>query len=252
MLAPILSSMDPQKTVFRGHFLTLVLALLYILPLEFVGLGIVKRPAYMGSLWSNIFTLLWTLKCNYGTPPLPQVGSISFSNISQSAQAALQQLAPWLQKAMGGVDFHWLFFVLIWIAANPSVFALLIIGRRSLWSVATYCSKNMPESRLWKAFAPSWQKLKAREVEVLHASTMAEILLGFWLIVSLAFPWRQILPLILYWQFLRQRYQVPRSHEAHLKAWREIGSRAAPLLQAAPFLNKPIDMAKGWFAQQQG
>ncbi|CAK9101729.1 unnamed protein product [Durusdinium trenchii] len=30
-------------------------------------------------------------------------------------------------------------------------------------------------------------------------------------------------------------------------AWRQLGDKAAPLLQAAPFLNKPLDMAKGWF-----
>ncbi|CAK9055751.1 Hypothetical protein SCF082_LOCUS30102 [Durusdinium trenchii] len=31
------------------------------------------------------------------------------------------------------------------------------------------------------------------------------------------------------------------------EAWRQLGDKAAPLLQAAPFLNKPLDMAKGWF-----
>jgi len=250
-LATLTASLPPQKTVFQGHLATLVFALLYILPLEFVGLGAVKRPAYLGSLWCNILTLLWTIKCNYGTPPIPEVSSFSMSNWRQSGQAALQQLAPWLQKAMQGVDFHWLFFVLIWIAANPSVFAVVIIGRRSLWSVGSYCSKNMPENRLWKAFAPTWAKLKEREPQVLHASSLAEILLGIWLVVSMLLPWRQILTTILYWSFLRQRYQVPRSHEAHLKAWRQLGDKAAPLLQAAPFLHKPLDMAKAWFQPQQ-
>eukprot|EP00439_Symbiodinium_sp_Y106_P038465 s934_g4.t1 len=117
-------------------------------------------------------------------------------------------------------------------------------------SVGTYCSKNTPESRIWKAFAGTWAKLKEREVEILHNSTLAEIVLGFWLIVSLFLPSRQFLICIMYWNFLRQRYQVPRSHEAHLKAWRQINAKAAPLLQAAPFLNKPLDMAKGWFAPQ--
>lgn len=32
----------------------------------------VKRPAYLGSLWCNIFTLLFTIKSNYGFPPIPQ------------------------------------------------------------------------------------------------------------------------------------------------------------------------------------
>ncbi|CAE7448520.1 unnamed protein product, partial [Symbiodinium pilosum] len=266
-LAPLLQSLDPQKTAFRGHLLTLVLGLVYILPLEFVGLRAVKRPVYLSSLWCNILTLLWTLKSNYGTPPMPAVGNV-VSNFRQHGQAAIQMmiqpLVPWLTKAMNGADFHWLFFVLIWMAAYPTVWVILIIGRRSLWSVGTYCTKNLPENRIWKAFAGTWGKLKEREAEeefesagfpllqqVLQASTVAEIVLGFWIIVSLLFPWRQFLIVILYWNFLRQRYQAPRSHEAHLKAWRQLGVKVAPLLQAAPFLNKPIDMAKGWFAPQQ-
>ncbi|CAE7256137.1 mask-1 [Symbiodinium natans] len=50
--------------------------------------------------------------------------------------------------------------------------------------------------------------------------------------VSLFLPSRQFLILILYWNFLRQRYQAPRSHPAHLKAWQQLGAKAAPLLQA--------------------
>lgn len=244
-IATTLAALPARKTVVQGHLITLVLGLLYILPVEFVGLGVLKRPAYLGSLWCNIFTLLYTLKSNYGAPPLPQISGFSMSNWRQTGQA------------MSGVDFHWLFFVLIWIAAYPSVWAVVIIGRRSLWSVGSYCSnENLPEtaswreSRPWKAFAPTWAKLKQREAEVLHYSTLAEILLGIWLVVSILMPWRQILTCILYWNFLRQRYQVPRSHEAHLKAWRQIGAKAQPLLQAAPFLQKPLDMAKGWFQPQ--
>lgn len=171
-IATTLAALPARKTVVQGHLITLVLGLLYILPVEFVGLGVLKRPAYLGSLWCNIFTLLYTLKSNYGAPPLPQISGFSMSNWRQTGQAALQQLAPWLQKAMSGVDFHWLFFVLIWIAAYPSVWAVVIIGRRSLWSVGSYCSnENLPEtaswreSRPWKAFAPTWAKLKQREAE---------------------------------------------------------------------------------------
>lgn len=256
-IATTLAGLPARKTVVQGHLITLVLGLLYILPVEFVGLGVLKRPAYLGSLWCNIFTLLYTLKSNYGAPPLPQMSGFSMSNWRQMGQAALQQLAPWLQKAMSGVDFHWLFFVLIWMSAYPSVWAILIIGRRSLWSVGSYCSnETLPEtaswreSRVWKMFAPTWAKLKAQEAQVLHYSTLAEILLGIWLVVSILMPWRQILPCILYWIFLRQRYQVPRSHEAHTKAWRQLGEKAQPLLQAVPFLQKPLDMAKGWFQPQ--
>lgn len=253
-IASTLASLPARKTVVQGHLLTFILGSLYILPVELVGLSAFKRPLYMASLWCNLLTLLYTIKVNYGAPPLPQMTGFSMSNWKQMGQAALQTLAPWVQKAMSGVDFQWLFFVLIWIAAYPSVWAILLIGRRSLWSVGSYCSnESLPESstwresRVWKAFAPTWAKLKSQEAQVLHYSTLAEIVLGFWLTVSMLMPWRQLFPCILYWQFLRQRFQGPRSGEAHLKAWRQLGDKAAPLLQAAPFLNKPLDMAKGWF-----
>eukprot|EP00439_Symbiodinium_sp_Y106_P048029 s934_g6.t1 len=134
-LAPMVGSLDPQRTAMLGHLLTVVLGLIYIVPLELVGLRGVKRPVFLLSLWTNIATLLWSLTCNYGLPPMPQVGNL-ISNFRQYGQAAIQMmiqpLAPWLTKAMSGADFHWLFFVLIWMAAHPSVFAILIIGRRSL------------------------------------------------------------------------------------------------------------------------
>eukprot|EP00913_Durusdinium_trenchii_P017025 g16010.t1 len=82
-------------------------------------------------------------------------------------------------------------------------------------SVGSYCSnESLPESstwresRVWKAFAPTWAKLKSQEAQVLHYSTLAEIVLGFWLTVSMLMPWRQLFPCILYWQFLRQRFQA--------------------------------------------
>mmetsp|Transcript_5714 Transcript_5714/g.10260 ORF Transcript_5714/g.10260 Transcript_5714/m.10260 type:complete len:274 (-) Transcript_5714:82-903(-) len=252
-LAPVLGALDPQKTAVQGHLMTVVFAALYILPFEFVGLGVLKRPAYLTSLWSNVLTLIWSIKSNYGAPPTPSFGAagFSFSGLKASAQNALQQLAPWLQKAMMGPDFHWLFFVLIFLTAYPTVFAVLIIGRRSLWSVGTYYAKNQPDSRLWKAFSSTWDKLKAREAEVLQYSTLAEILLGIWLVVSWALPTRQILTTFLYWNFLKTRYQVPRSQQAHLQAWQMLGQKVDPIVSKVPILNKPIDLVKGWFQAQQ-
>merc|ERR1719382_398419 len=148
-------------------------------------------------------------------------------------------VTPWLQKAMMGVDFHFLFFALIFLTAYPSLLALAILGRRSLWFVGTYCKNNTPGNTLWLRVAPSWEKLKAREEEVLSYSTLAEILLGFWLVVALVLPTRQILTCILYWNYLKTRYQVPRSHQQHAQAWGKLYQQAAPLLKVAPFLEKP-------------
>eukprot|EP00442_Polarella_glacialis_P011489 CAMPEP_0115138644 /NCGR_PEP_ID=MMETSP0227-20121206/57793_1 /TAXON_ID=89957 /ORGANISM="Polarella glacialis, Strain CCMP 1383" /LENGTH=260 /DNA_ID=CAMNT_0002546311 /DNA_START=103 /DNA_END=885 /DNA_ORIENTATION=+ len=249
-LSPLLESVSPQKAAFYGHLMTLVFATIYIIPFEFLGLGVLKRPAYLASLWTNLLTMLWTIKSNYGAPPMPQISGYSMTALKQSFQSSAMTLAPWLQKAMNGVDFHFVFFVLIFISAYPSVWALCILGRRSLWSVCSYCSKNTPESRLWKLCAGSWDKLKAREAEVLHYSVLGEILLGMWLVVSIALPSRQFLTTILYWNFLKTRYQVPRSHELHLKVWQQLGAQVDPVFKKVPILQKPLDLAKGWFQPQ--
>lgn len=238
--ARFLPASSPQQTAFMGHFTMLLGAILYVV-LTVVGLGGLGRPCYLISMWSTVVTSILTIKANYGAPPMPE--KIGLSELKAFAPT----LQPWLQGAMTGADFPFLFFALIFATAYPSIPALVILGRRSLWSVSTYCAKNTPESRLWKAFAPTWEKLKAREKEVLAYSAMAEVLLALWLTASLFLPSRQIMATLMYWNYLKTRYQVPRSHALHAQAWSQLGGHVAPLLKAVPILNKPLDMAKGWF-----
>lgn len=246
VLAPILGAESAGKTVFYGHLLTLICAVCYIFPLELVGLGRFKKAAYNMSLWSVVMTAIYVIKMNYGFPDIP--GGINMSNWKQVMANSLQ---PWLQKVMTqGIDFHFLFLGMIFLNAYPSVAVLLILGRRSLWNCATYCSKNTPESRIWLMCKPSWDRMKASEPEILLYSALAEIVLGIWLIASLALPQRQILTTILYWNFLKTRYQVPRSQPMHLKAWMLLGAQAEPVLSRVPILRKPLDYAKDWFRPQ--
>eukprot|EP00933_Yihiella_yeosuensis_P028481 TRINITY_DN2230_c1_g7_i1.p1 TRINITY_DN2230_c1_g7~~TRINITY_DN2230_c1_g7_i1.p1 ORF type:complete len:278 (+),score=36.02 TRINITY_DN2230_c1_g7_i1:101-934(+) len=249
-LAPYVGQMDPQRFVFRGHLCSLLFGSLYIIPFEFVGLGGLQRVAYLGCLWAQVATSMWTIKANYGAPPTPQItGGFSMAALKETAQTAAQTMAPWFQKAMNTADFQFLFFVLIFLTAYPSVWALAILLRRSLWTVGKYGEKNLTEYRLWKLFSGTWAKLSDKELEakVLHYSVLGEILLGFWLIVSLALPSRQILVLLLYWNYLKTRYQTPRSHANHEKAWIELNTQVAPLVEKVSILQKPIDMGKGWF-----
>jgi len=242
-LAPMLPAITPQQSSYYGHAITLAAGLLYLLPVELVGLGVVKRIAYLTCLWSTIVTCGMTIKANYGMPPMPQ--TMSMAAIKQMMGTTLQ---PWLAKAIHSVEFNFLFFALIFVTANPSIIALAILGRRSLWSVCTYCTKNEAAGgRLWLRFKPTWEKLQAKNTEVLHYSAMAEIMLGFWLTASLALPTRQILTCFLYWNYLKTRFQGERSGKQHLQAWMQLGQQIEPLFKVAPFLRKPIDMAKGWF-----
>jgi hypothetical protein len=247
VLGPYLESLDPERTVYNGHVMTLVSCFLFTLPIEFAGLGQVKILAYKMCLWSCVMTAVLKIKFNNGAPPMPS-GPMSLSNIRESATQAAQTVAPWLQKVMmGGVDFHFLFLAVIFLNAYPALPVALILGRRSLWTVCTYCQKNSPDQFLFKRFAPTWTKLNAKTEEVMIYASLAEILLGVWLAVSMFLPSRQIVTTILYWHFLKTRYQVPRSQKYQIQAWRSLDQQVAPVFNKVPILRKPVDLVKGWF-----
>merc|ERR1712224_642800 len=142
------------------------------------GFGGFKRAAYMMSLWSTVLTSIFTIAVNYGAPPMP--ATFDWKTAWQTCQTTLQ---PWLQEAMMNcMDFHFLFFALIFLAANPMVWPLLILGRHRFWAVCKYCDKaeNNVDNFLWRKFKPTWKTLeeKPREEEVLRCSALAEVLLG--------------------------------------------------------------------------
>jgi len=250
-VGPYLPSIDAQEANFMGHLMALQGAVLYALPLEFVGLGAVKRMGYLTCIWSTVGVALWTLRSNLGAPPTPQ--NLSFSALRAGLDKVIEPMKPWLQQAMMSVDFHFLFFGLIFLNAYPSLMPVGILGRRSLWSVATQCDKpDSPHSGrfLWQKFKPTWEKLKARNEEVLVYSALAEVMLAFWLVANIFLPYRQIMTTILYWYYLIMRYQVPRSHKHHIQAWQRLDASAAPLFKALPILRKPVNMAKGYFNPQ--
>mmetsp|Transcript_68684 Transcript_68684/g.119304 ORF Transcript_68684/g.119304 Transcript_68684/m.119304 type:complete len:270 (-) Transcript_68684:91-900(-) len=243
-LAPLLPDLAPQKVAFYGNAVTLFAGIAYIIPVELVGLGILKRPCYIASMWTTILTAIFNLKSNYGSPNIPQ--DINFSNWREKMVA----VQPWLMQVISSVDFHFLFFALIFLAAYPTVWVLVILCRRSLWTVCTAMAKNSPENPIWKRFAPTWEKLKAKNDQVLEYSALAEVMLAIWLSVSLFLPMRQIVTCILYWHYLKIRYQAQRSHPQHLKAWMMLGKQVDPVTKMVPILEKPIGWAKDWFRPQ--
>jgi len=249
ILAPVvgrfLPSWNENLITFYGHFLTLVAAAVYMLPLEFVGFSGAKRAAFMFSIWSSVLTSMYGIKANYGTPPVPQ--NLSWSNWKEVMATTLQ---PWLQKVMPTPNFQFLFFALIFLTAYPSIWVLAIIGRRALAA----CSKaEKSQSKLWSLFKFVWVKASAKENEAQVYAAFGEVVLGIWLTISLVLPTRQVLVCILYWNFLRTRFQVPgKSKELHTKAWQTLHQQAQPVLKFIPFSQKGIDMAKKWFQPQYG
>eukprot|EP00755_Sulcionema_specki_P028160 Sspe_Gene.89316::Locus_61087_Transcript_1_1_Confidence_1.000_Length_819::g.89316::m.89316 len=142
--------MDAKRMNFLGHVWILVNALLWILPLHFMGFNM--SSCYFYCLLGGIVNGVATLGANHGRPP------ISISNWRQGMNDA----KLWLQR-LNGPEMHFLFFCMVWVAAVPNFIVLLILARRSLWSICTYASKTMPNSPLFSAFRPVWTSLQSRE-----------------------------------------------------------------------------------------
>lgn len=254
LLGPYLPSIsiDPQKIVFYGHCISLVAAISYILPIEFVSpaYGAYKRMFYVLSMWSTILTSMFTIKANYGVPSMPQGLGFNMAAIRGAMASSVQ---PWLQKVMtNSKDFSWLFFALIFLTAYPNIAPLILLMRRSLWSVCSYAEKpaNNMDGLVWGRLRPVWEaKLKPQTATINEYSARAEIVLGIFLVVSIALPTRQLLLTLLYWNYLTTRFKIPNSHEMHAKAWTWIGDKFGPVLKMAPFLNPLIEKAKGFFKQ---
>eukprot|EP00401_Gymnodinium_catenatum_P019175 CAMPEP_0117519608 /NCGR_PEP_ID=MMETSP0784-20121206/32737_1 /TAXON_ID=39447 /ORGANISM="" /LENGTH=267 /DNA_ID=CAMNT_0005315569 /DNA_START=129 /DNA_END=932 /DNA_ORIENTATION=- len=243
-IAPYVPVLSPQKTSFYGHVVTLCASIVYVLPIEFLGLGMLKRPAYMLSLWSTILNAMMTIKANYGFPQLPE--NVSFSNITQACTTSIQ---PWLQKVMMGgagvplplLRAHIPDGVSIGRAAGDLGPPIVVV------SVHILLEEHADESLVAEVQAYMGGEVEAKEKEVQLYSALAEIGFGIYLAVSVILPTRQLLVTVLYWNFLQNKYRVPRSHDVHLQAWRLVGQRVEPLTKALPFLQKPLGMAKDYF-----
>jgi hypothetical protein len=185
---------------------------------------------------------------NYGMPKI-------------SRQAILQPIREWMIRAMSGTEFPSLFFSLMFL--NPyatslvgsvipfgigELIALLIIMRRAIWFIGNHGQKFWINSIFWNRFGfKFWQYMKRHESQVLHLSVMGEIFIGFWFIVLLFTPARQMLNIFVYWNFLRMRFMAPRSSPGHTAVWSQLAEATKSVRRSIPVLNKPIQMAVDWF-----
>jgi len=220
---------SPNTLALALHSLCALTSLSALFGAEFVGIP-VKFPSFLVCLLSSVVTII----TNYGAPNMSDY-SVWLSNVAQSA------------------DFPFFMISMIFIAKSNGLadyIALLIIARRSLWFVATHLNKSQAESRLWKFVQPTWQVAKSIEDKVLLMSATCEIMIAFWLTLLLLTPQRQFLSVFVYWNFLRMRYQAPRSHGHHERAWAVIGDKAEPALRRLGPLAGGLEKIKRWFTSR--
>ena len=84
---------------------------------------------------------------------------------------------------------------------------------------------------------------------MLEFCNLAEIAIGFWLILLIITPARQLMNIFVYWTYLRIKYMAPRSKPGHSAAWSRIDTMTTGLRASMPLLNKPVEFMVKWFHQ---
>jgi len=235
-----------DKLTFFGHCACVFGSLLFIIPFEMLGFGVIKNLAWMAALWGHGAASMTMVAKNDPLPDFPT--NLDFKNWKQSLTDVGVKIQPWLQNVLTRVDFHYLFFVLIFLAASPTVVVVALVGRRSFWVLCTDWEKTNSSNMIWSLVKPRWEALQAAgRKAIVEKCNLFEIGYGIWLVISLFLPTRQIFACILYWHFLKIRYQAGKHKDAWLFFDQTFAQKA---VKAVPLLQKPLGMAKGWFQPQ--
>ena len=199
---------------------------------------------------SAVISSLFIVGTNYGVP--------------QVSRAAIRQpLQDYFARCMSGAEFPFLFFVLMFVndyatqvygSVIPFGLADYLVGvlmvRRSVWFLGSHGSKAWTGYAVWNRFGNRiWGLLKSREAKVLEFCNLAEIAIGFWLILLIITPARQLMNIFVYWTYLRIKYMAPRSKPGHSAAWSRIDTMTTGLRASMPLLNKPVEFMVKWFHQ---
>ncbi|CAD7969113.1 unnamed protein product [Amoebophrya sp. A25] len=223
---------SPQSFVVQCHSFALLSAIVYVIPFDLLGFQI-QAYFYSAAMWCSLAASCITIVSNYGSPPVRE---------------GWEKCKVYLGTVVPATEFHWLFYATIFITFPPCLPVLAIPARRSLWAILKFAGKNMQAVPQLAQLKPQYDQLMAKEAEVMLYSAVAEVALGFYLILMLIFPeTRSIMIVFVYWTFLRMRYQNPKSQKQQQAAWELVGQRVEPVLEKVPPLRKAVDYAKVYF-----
>lgn len=223
---------SPQMLVMQFQTMVLMFTAAYMIPLDYIGLPI-QGYFYSGAIFMALFASFTTVVSNYGVPPVKTEG--------------WEGCKKWLGILSASTEFHWLFYSFMFLSATPFILVLLIPARRAMWTVMKFASKNFAGHPQFLAIKSKWDQIEAQEGHILKMASVGEIVLGFYLVIMLLTPARQILTVFMYYQFLKMRYHTPRTQKTAAEAWNYIGEKTNPYVEKLPPLQKAIDMAKSYF-----
>ncbi|KAJ9461265.1 hypothetical protein DIPPA_22806 [Diplonema papillatum] len=219
-----------------------------------VGWVMLGESFYRYALYGSILVSGYTIYANHGSPP---ISGVTFSGLWSKDPQQLMPLGQYIQRAMAGADFHFLFFSMVWMGAPSNFLVALVLGRKSLWTVSTYLCKNHPENLLVRLYAPLWNRAAAHTQAILEQCTTFEIALGG-LVFMQVFTQGLIgfMVVYLHWSFLRASYHSPATTPTkpgalHKRTWAAIGQKVQPWLDSVPILQTPVNYASAWFLSRQ-
>eukprot|EP00392_Amoebophrya_sp_AT5.2_P017589 g17971.t1 len=226
------AAMDPRTLVPKLHQFVVLCTMLYVLllPIELVtgfGWGLYAW-LYLAAMWISMASSLVTMYLREGW---------------EKCKMYIAQVIP-------SIEFHWLFYTLVFFNGPQYVLALIIPARRSFWNILKTQGAVILSHPQFAAYKPQYELLMSQEKQVLLYFTLVEIALGFYLIAGLVvFEEKPFLSVVLFWQFLRMRYQAPRNRAMQDQAWGLVGEKVDPVVGKVPPLAKGLDWCKTKFKQ---
>ena len=238
-LASSAGALNPKSLVVVLNGVSVVSGVIYLISFN--------SSARFFCILSAIAASVLVIYVNYG---LPRV----------SRAAIRGPLQDYFGKCMSGAEFAFLFFCLMFTNDATSkqvglipfglgdyVSAALII-RRCVWFLGSHGVVAWKGVSVWERFfLPTWTRLNARSNSIVEFSSLIEIGLGFWLILLVVTPARQIMICFVYWNFLRIRFLAPRSRASHQAAWSRVDTKTHSLRRSIPIIETPVSFMKHWF-----
>jgi hypothetical protein len=198
---------------------------------------------------SAIINAGYIIVTNYGLPKV-------------SRNAIRQPLQEYFSRSMSGAEFPFLYFAMMFSSDSASqiggvfpfgladLVSVVLMVRRSVWFLGTHGSKAWAGNRVWESTGSRvWRTIKSQESRVMELVNLAEVLLGFWVVLLLFTPVRNFLTCFVYWTYLRIKYMAPRSRAAHQAAWGVLDRQTEWIQRLVPFLERPRAFMVRWFNQ---
>eukprot|EP00775_Hariotina_reticulata_P011722 gene11722-11866_t len=210
--------------------LVLVLTVMYLQPFQ---------PVLSSWSYHTLFTAIIALQMlklhqSYGLP-----GAWNLSSIS-----------VWARPLLTSSDAHYLILAVGARLSSPVTAALPSFFVLALYSVAFFLSEHYSHHPLWRRQGAKFYQLMMKyQQHALLFNAQNEIMLGFMMLVMVLMPQRQVVLLMVVWNFLRMRYWSTDGSWYHKQIWGMLEDKTRSWRQRFALLQKIADFGVNFFNQ---